>query len=69
MKKIDYIICNECGARCTADEEMFSWDYGKYTGLVCEDCFDAMFDELTRNEKAHLIGSEVRTVEEILYDV
>ena len=42
-------------------DEIFSWE-GEY---VCSDCFDALFDELPRPERARLIGSEVTTPEEL----
>jgi hypothetical protein len=36
-------------------DEIFSWE-GEY---VCSDCFDALFSELDRYERAGLVGSRV----------
>ena len=44
---------------------MYSWTEGKCSEFVCSDCFDALFDELTRFERAALIGSEITTPEEL----
>lgn len=53
------IRCEECGAVFLPWEEMYSWTEGKVSFFVCGSCFDALFDELTRVERAALIGSEV----------
>lgn len=37
---------------------MFSWDEEGERIYLCEGCFDAKFDELSRIEKAELVGSE-----------
>lgn len=57
--------CGECGALIEPWQEMYSWTEGKGSEFVCCDCFDALFDELTRPERAQLIGSEVTTPEEL----
>lgn len=57
--------CGECGALIETWQEMYSWTEGKCSEFVCSDCFDALFDELTRHERARLIGSEVTTPEEL----
>ncbi|MEG1633989.1 MAG: hypothetical protein RR314_08070 [Oscillospiraceae bacterium] len=36
---------------------MYSWEEGRE--YVCEDCFDSLLAELTRREKARLMGCEV----------
>lgn len=58
--------CCECGAVFTAWEEIFSWSEGDGNEYVCCDCFDALFNELTRHERAALIGSEIHTVETLV---
>ncbi len=55
--------CEECGAAFEPWQEMYSWTEGYRSVFVCSDCFDALFDELTRPERAALIGSEVLTPE------
>ena len=40
--------CGECGALIEPWQEMYSWTEGKCSEFVCSDCFDALFDELTR---------------------
>ena len=47
--------CMECRVTFEIDEEMFSWE----NGWVCAECFDALFSELDRYERAQLIGSRV----------
>ena len=51
----------QCRLMFENGDEIFSWE-GEY---VCSDCFDALFDELTRPERAQLRGSEVTTPEEL----
>ena len=51
--------CHECGAEFTPGDEIYSWTDGKSSFYVCCDCFDTLFNELSRYEKAALIGSEV----------
>jgi hypothetical protein len=47
-------------------DEIFTWELGRgRTELVCEDCFDGLFGELSRRERAELIGSRVTTAEEL----
>lgn len=58
--------CSECGAVFNPWEEIFSWSDGGTDEYVCSDCFDALFDELTRYERAALIGSEIKTAETLL---
>ena len=58
--------CSECGAVFNPWEEIFSWADGGEGEYVCCDCFDALFDELTRHERAALIGSEIKTAEMLL---
>lgn len=60
MKRNRTLCCAECGAVFSPWEEMYSWDKGMREEYVCEACFDALFDELSRHERAELIGSEVR---------
>ena len=50
------VHCGECRLPFEEGEEMFSWE-GE---LVCADCFDALFSELGRYERARLVGSEVK---------
>ncbi len=57
--------CGECGSLIEPWQEMYSWTEGKCSKFVCSDCFDALFDELTRFERAALIGSEITTPEEL----
>lgn len=47
--------CSQCRLMFEAGEEMFSWE-GE---LVCADCFDALFSELDRYDRASLIGSRI----------
>ena len=47
--------CSQCRLMFEAGEEMFSWE-GE---LVCADCFDALFSELDRYDRARLIGSRI----------
>ncbi len=50
--------CTECCAIFNDWDTVYSWyENGEY-GYLCEDCFDAKFDALSRIEKAELIGSE-----------
>ena len=51
--------CDECGTELMYLDEMYTWTDGRRTSLICGDCFDRMFDELSRYEKAALIGSAV----------
>lgn len=48
-------FCRECRAPFYNGEEVFTWELG----CVCADCFDALFDELNRRDRARLIGSRV----------
>jgi hypothetical protein len=58
--------CEECGAPFEPWDEIFTWELGRgRTELVCEDCFDGLFGELSRRERAELIGSRVTTAEEL----
>ena len=52
--------CSECRAEFGPQDEIYSWTDGKSSFYVCCDCFDALFNELSRYEKAALIGSEVQ---------
>lgn len=47
--------CAQCRLMFENGEDMFSWE-GEY---VCSDCFDALFSELDRYERAGLVGSRV----------
>ena len=47
--------CAQCRLMFENGDEIFSWD-GEY---VCSDCFDALFSELDRYERAGLVGSRV----------
>ncbi len=47
--------CMECRAEFEQDEEMFSWE----NGWVCAECFEALFSELDRHERARLIGCRI----------
>lgn len=49
--------CAECCAIFNDWDVMFSWEDGGEYIYICEDCFDAKFDELSRIEKAELVGS------------
>ena len=58
--------CAECGAQFEPWDEIYTWDAGRGTELICEDCFDALFGQLDRHERAGLIGARVITAEELL---
>lgn len=59
--------CDECGAAFEPWDEIYTWELGGGASeLVCEDCFDGLFGELSRRERAELIGSRVTTAEELL---
>lgn len=45
----------ECRAEFEQDEEMFSWE----GGWVCAECFEALFSELDRYERAQLMGCRI----------
>lgn len=47
--------CGQCRLRFEDGEELFSWE-GEF---VCTDCFDALFSELDRYDRARLIGSRI----------
>ena len=55
--------CSECGALFSPWDEMYSWYDGRESEYVCGDCFDALFNELNRYERAALIGSEIISAE------
>lgn len=57
------LCCAECDVEFEPWEEAFSWE----SGYVCSDCFDRLFGELSRRERAELIGSEVLLPEDIKY--
>lgn len=57
--------CADCGCRAAPWEEVYSWDTRDGRVYLCEDCFDARFGELTRRERAALIGSDVLRAEEL----
>lgn len=57
------LYCSECHEKIGIWDEKYSWCYGRHTGIVCGDCFDRLFDEMSRYEKAMLVGSEVYTPE------
>ncbi len=48
--------CGECRLPFENGDEMFSWE----NELVCADCFDALFSELDRYDRARLIGSRLK---------
>lgn len=48
--------CGECAALFEEGEEIFLWK----ELYVCGECFDALFDTLSRFEKALMCGCEVR---------
>ncbi len=48
--------CGQCRLMFEDGEEMFLWE----DGLVCADCFDALFSELDRYDRARLIGSRIK---------
>lgn len=56
--------CSDCGAKFYPNEEIFTWDEGKTTGLLCTDCFDVRISELDRFEIARLIGSEILVLDQ-----
>ena len=61
------IRCAECGAAFDPWDEVYSWDFGGGgAALVCEDCFDALMSELSRHERAELVGSRVMAAEELV---
>lgn len=47
--------CGQCRLGFEDGEEMFSWE----NEYVCADCFDALFSELDRCDRARLIGSRI----------
>lgn len=51
------IHCAECCAIFNDWDVMYSWDENGEALYLCEDCFDAKFDGLSRAEKAELVGS------------
>ena len=53
------LCCEDCLAELMPWEECYSWQEGKKRIIVCADCFEALFDELTLSEKARLAGSDV----------
>ena len=52
--------CGGCGCQIRPWERMYSWTERGYADWLCEDCFDWRFGELTREEKAALLGCQVR---------
>lgn len=68
MTRNNAICCADCGAELNDWDKLYSWDEGKMTVWLCEDCFDRYFDDLSRDEKAEFIGSEVRTAEDFYYN-
>ena len=57
--------CADCNAELEPYETVYSFENGWY----CEDCFAGKRDELSLAEFAELIGSEVRTVEDLEYSM
>lgn len=49
-------FCCECRVPFEDGEEMYSWE----DGCVCGECFDALFNELDRYERAQLTGSRIK---------
>ena len=47
--------CGQCRLMFEDGEEMVSWE----DELVCADCFDILFSELDRYDRARLIGSRI----------
>jgi hypothetical protein len=58
--------CSECGAVFEPWDDVYTWENGRETELVCEECFDNSFDALSRQERADLVGSRVASAEELL---
>lgn len=54
----DYITAG-CGCEVYEGETIFSYD----GGTLCPDCMEAIFDEMSLEEKAELLGCTWRTVE------
>lgn len=54
----DYIKAG-CGCEVYEGETIFSYD----GGTLCPDCMEAIFDEMSLEEKAELLGCTWRTVE------
>lgn len=56
--------CPDCGCEMYEGETVYSWTehqpHGESEIYICGDCFDDKFSELTRNEMARLIGSEIK---------
>ena len=48
--------CGECSALFEEGEEIYLWE----DSYVCGECFDALFDSLSRFEKALMSGCEIR---------
>jgi len=66
-----FFIVADCGCEVYEGENLFEWD--KYdpktkehkTIHICPDCFDAKFEEFTREEKAELLGLEYTEVRRV----
>lgn len=58
--------CAECGAEFLPWDEIYFRHDGAGEGLICEDCFDGIFEQLSRRERAELVGSAVLTAEELI---
>lgn len=56
------LICSECKATLRPWERMVSWE----NTWLCPDCFKSYISDLTLDELAELVGSEVETVENII---
>lgn len=55
--------CADCGAELAPYEMIYSFN-GEW---LCENCFDGKRDELSLAEFAELIGSEMYTVDDLIY--
>ena len=58
--------CAECSAVFEPWDEIYFWHDQTGEGLICQDCFDGLFEELTRGERAQLVGSAVTTAQELI---
>lgn len=56
-----FILCSECSGECYESGVMYTWAkrrQGNWVDvLVCPSCLEELFDELTIDEKAKLVGS------------
>ncbi len=57
--------CDECFVLLEGWERVYSWSELGGELYICADCFDALFLDMGREERASLIGSESMTVQQL----